>query len=62
MAYQKVSNRPLKTNGQQYRLVAITFLFKKYKSFDVMEEILGAFLAPEIYEEKIVGIQGKESL
>ena len=45
VAYQKISNRPRKTNGQHFRLVAITFLFKKCKSFDVMEEILGSFLA-----------------
>ena len=75
MAYKKISNRPLKTNGQQYRLVAITFLFKKCKSFDVIEKIPGAFLAfhwflivagdlnqSERYKEKIVGVQGKESL
>ena len=55
VAYQKISNRPRKTNGQHFRLVEITFNFhfKKWKSCDVKEkfypylllEILGAFLA-----------------
>jgi hypothetical protein len=46
VAYQKISNRPRKTNGQHFRLVAITFNFhfKKWKSCDVKEKCLSLFI------------------
>ena len=46
VAYQKISNRPRKTNGQHFRLVEITFNFhfKKWKSCDVKEKCLSLFI------------------